>query len=324
MDDIKILIVSGARLESQANADVRTAIMRGWVDIIGAKNVGSVDLRAAPQYIEIHNPTILLAIGSYLPESIYFTEVTKLIRERGGINVFWATEDPYEHDAHYRIIDDFDIIYSCDRNGSKFYNHKEVYHLPLAACPHAHYIPISDVEDRDIDIAFCGVAFGSRKLIISELLPHLRLLNIKIIGPGWGEFGSGFSDERIDSFKLMKIYSQSKFVLNIGRSLHFENKRHVISPSTPGPRTFEAALAGAAQIFHEDTYEIFRFFNKTEILTFSSVSEFNALIDRYINDPLSISQLRHRAQDRALADHLYSHRAREVLEKIIERGVTCS
>src|SRR5208283_3610869 len=168
-------------------------------------------------------PDVVLGLGSYLPESTYFGEVAREARRVGARMVFWATEEPYEQDASYRIERDFDAIFSCDRWGVNFHRHKHAYHLPLAGCGVRHVRPYDEAAERPIDVMFCGVAFSSRKELIEE-------------------------------FQLIDLYGQSKIVLNLGRSLHFENQRYMIVPSSPGPRTYEAALAGALQLFHEDTY----------------------------------------------------------------------
>src|SRR5208337_1574167 len=229
---------------------------------------------AAPGVVGALQPDFVLGLGSYLPESTYFGEVAREARRVGARMVFWATEEPYEQDASYRIERDFDAIFSCDRWGVNFHRHKHAYHLPLAGCGVRHVRPYDEAAERPIDVMFCGVAFSSRKELIEELRPSLAGLNISFIGPGWGQFGFGFSDRRIEKDQLIDLYGQSKIVLNLGRSLHFENQRYMIVPSSPGPRTYEAALAGALQLFHEDTYEIRRYFTADEMPTFSNKREF--------------------------------------------------
>ncbi|MBR0560879.1 glycosyltransferase family protein, partial [Neokomagataea anthophila] len=65
---------------------------------------------------------------------------------------------------------------------------------------------------------------------------------------------------------------------------HFVNKRFVIAPSTPVPRTFDAALAGAFLVFHEATHEIRRYFRADEIPTFSHRTDVEKLVQTYLND----------------------------------------
>nr|WP_238996944.1 glycosyltransferase [Entomobacter blattae] len=308
------MICSGGRYESQANRQVRESIMDGWAAIVGEDNVIAINITGAAAAVETIRPTVVFAIGSYLPESIYFGEICRKAHAIGAVTVFWATEDPYEQDACYRITDDFDVIFSCDKWGTNFYDHPHAYHLALGASKKLHYVPINTTIEKNIDVFFCGVAFTNRKDIVRNLLPILRNLNIRIIGPGWGEFGIGFSDARIDKEQVIELYQRSKIVLNLGRSLHFENKRFMIMPSSPGPRTFEAALAGAMQIFYEDTFEIHTYYQKDEIPTFSNAHDFEKILERFLDNNSLILQTAQKAQDRTLKDHTYEKRIQNVME----------
>ena len=161
-DNQRVLVCSGGRYESQANAQIRDSIMDGWAECFGAHNVTAVHISGAAASVSRLLPTLVFAIGSYLPESTYFGEVCREAKKIGATTVFWATEDPYEQDANYRIADDFDVIFSCDRWGHNFYQRDKVYHLPLAASRQLHYAPLTAEAERTLDFLFCAVAFTSR------------------------------------------------------------------------------------------------------------------------------------------------------------------
>lgn len=316
----KVMVCSGGRYESQANAQIREAIISGWESVFGEGNVISTNIAGAAAAIEYIKPKIVFSIGSYLPESTYFGEVCHRAKKFGAITIFWATEDPYEQDANYRIIDDFDVIFSCDRWGTNFYNHPHTHFLPLAACEKLHYRPIDETIEKTVDVMFCGVAFGSRKDVMRSIKPALTNLKVKIIGPGWGEFGIGFSDARIEKDQLIELYQRSKIVLNLGRSLHFENKRYMIMPSNPGPRTFEASASGAMQLFHEDNYAIHDFYERDEVPVFSTRYDFQQQLDKYLNDPDLLLETAKKAQTRTLRNHLYNNRIQTVMEILKNDG----
>ena len=318
---MKVLICSGGRYESQANAQVRSSIMDGWMEYLGDDNVITANISGAGAVVAALAPDIVLGIGSYLPESTYFGEVSREARRLGKTTVFWATEDPYEQDAHYRIEHDFDAIFSCDHWGVNFYTHPHAFHLPLAGCHRRHYAPISAARQKTIDVMFCGVAFTSRQEVIEDLRSSLYGLDLCFIGPGWGKFGHGFSDRRVDKAHLIELYQKSRIVLNLGRSLHFENRRYMITPSSPGPRTFETALAGAVQLFHEDTYELRSYFTRDEVPSFSNQIEFDRLLDYYLSEPERGLKTAELAQKRALGEHTYAHRARHVVETLKTKGL---
>ena len=313
---MKFLVCTGHPLESHANAQVRRSVMDGLETSFGPGSATAANISGAAAVVAALRPDVVLGLGSYLPESTYFGEVAREARRVGARMVFWATEEPYEQDASYRIERDFDAIFSCDRWGTNFHRHRHAYHLPLAGCGIRHARPYDEAAERPIDVMFCGVAFSNRKELIEELRPSLAGLNISVIGPGWGQFGYGFSDRRIEKDQLIALYAQSKIVLNLGRSLQFENQRYQIVPSSPGPRTYEAALAGTVQFFHEDTYEIRRYFSPDEIPTFSNKREFDALARRYFDSPALRHSTARRAQQRALAEHTYAHRMQAMVDTL--------
>nr|WP_321985003.1 glycosyltransferase [uncultured Lichenicoccus sp.] len=318
---MKALICSGGRYESEANAQIRRCIMDGWIECLGHDNVMSANISGAAAVIAATAPDLVIGIGSYLPESTYFGEVSREARRLGKTTLFWATEDPYEQDASYRILHDFDAIFSCDRWGVNFYTHPHAWHLPLAGCHKRHYVPIDAESRKPIDVLFCGVAFTSRLEIVDDLRTTLAGLNLCFIGPGWGKLGHGFSDRRIGNEQLIELYGQTRIVLNLGRSLHFENRRHMITPSSPGPRTFEAALAGTVQFFHEDTYEIRRYFTAAEVPAFSNQAEFGRLLEKHLGDAEHALCTAELAQRRALSEHTYAHRAHHVIEMLKTNGL---
>jgi spore maturation protein CgeB len=318
---MKFVVCTGHPLESQANAQVRQSVMDGLISCFGGGNVTAANISGAASVVASLRPDIVLGLGSYLPETTYFGEVSREARRIGARTVFWATEDPYEQDASYRIERDFDALFSCDRWGVNFHRHRHAYHLPLAGCGIRHYREYGETADRPIDLMFCGVAFSSRKEIIEELRPSLSGLNISVVGPGWGQFGFGFSDRRIEKDQLIELYGHAKIVLNLGRSLHFENQRYMIVPSSPGPRTFEAALAGTVQFFHEDTYEIRRYFAADEVPSFSNKLEFDRLLKRYMDSPALRHATARKAQARALAEHTYARRMVTMMETLKTEGL---
>ncbi len=318
--DLKVLICGEAPLESQANASIRSSIRDGWIEYLSAPRVSCASLDGAAAAIAAIRPDLLLCVGSYLPEAAYFGEASRIARAAGAVCAFWATEDPYEKDASYRIERHFDAIFTCDRWTRRFYDHSRVFHLPLAGCPRRHHVAIECDAARPVDVLFCGVAFANRREIIAALMPALRGLKLSVIGPGWGG-EAGFSEQRVDKARLIELYARSKIVLNLGRSLNFENARYQIAASTPGPRTFEAAMAGGMQLFHEDSPEIRDYFEEDEVPGFSGALEFQRLLDRFVQADALRTETAARAQRRALADHSYARRARQLVETLVGEGL---
>ena len=319
---MRVLICGDAPLESEANAQVRGAIRDGWIDYLSERQVCTTSLGSVAPAIAAMRPNLVLCVGSYLPETAYFGELARACRGTGAVSAFWATEDPYEKDASYRIEPHFDAIFTCDRATQRFYDHPRVFHLPLAGCARRHFLRVPEIPSaQPIDVLFCGVAFANRREILAALMPSLAGLRVSVIGPGWDGLGAGFSDQRIEKRRLIELYGQSKIVLNLGRSLNLENSRYQIAASTPGPRTFEAAMAGGLQFFHEDTLEIRDYFEDDEIPGFSGALDFRRLLHQFRGAPELGRATARRAQQRALAEHSYESRAGTLLGYLRGEGL---
>ena len=121
-------------------------------------------------------------------------------------------------------------------------------------------------------------------------------------------------DLYIPNHQLKDYFATSRIVLNMGRDLSFANKKYQLVPSTPGPRTFEAAMAGACQLMFADSLEIMDYFNiDTEILLFNNPSEFEFLLMDLIHNPEKRFRIGAAARERCLRDHTYANRAQKIL-----------
>jgi spore maturation protein CgeB len=114
----------------------------------------------------------------------------------------------------------------------------------------------------------------------------------------------------------------SWITLNIGRTLHLANSRYQLDASTPGPRTFEAALAGTVQIAFVDGLAISDFFEPgREVLLFDDPQDFTSQLDALLADPERCRDLAEAARQRALRDHTYAARCRTLLNWIDKPGL---
>lgn len=105
------------------------------------------------------------------------------------------------------------------------------------------------------------------------------------------------------------VYARHRCSLNI----HAQVVRHGTNM-----RTFEAAGYGIPQVV-EQRPGLERYFEPDdELLTFDDGEEMVAAIQRLRNDPELSRRLATRARERALAEHTYHHRARALLDGLLE------
>ena len=106
--------------------------------------------------------------------------------------------------------------------------------------------------------------------------------------------------------------------LSIGRRHDLANSSR-ISPSTPGPRLFEASGCGAVQLVCDSGFEIGCYYEPNhEILWARNVDDAIECLQRASKDPAMLDQMSQRCWKRTQAEHLYSHRAAQILKLVME------
>jgi spore maturation protein CgeB len=105
--------------------------------------------------------------------------------------------------------------------------------------------------------------------------------------------------------------------LNIGRRFNLANNKYQLEPTTPGPRTFEAAMAGGLQCVYLESLELADYFTfGEEVLVFDSTYELKVLVEELRSDKLARMRLAEKSQARAIKDHTYAARAKVILNNV--------
>ena len=311
------VLVCGAfpdRLNS--NLAIKHAIADGFREKLGAEAVHECPFEAVAETVRRTRPDFVLLVGSCLQDFLRYKPVRAACDAVGACLAFWLHDDPYELDYSFRAAEVADVIFTNDAWSARHYDHPRVYHLPLAADPKVDLRPVN--EHRYIDLFFCGVAFMNRIDFVRDLHPYLTPKHrVNIYGERWPADLSYCCNQRLDAKGFADLCSVSLATLNIGRHFDLANRRYSLPATTPGPRTFQAAMAGAVQLFFLESLEIFDYFEPgKEILTFDQPNEVVPLLDRLAGDPAYARGIAGAAQRRALADHTYAHRAGEILERL--------
>ena len=264
----------------------------------------------------------LLYIGSSLSEDVPLATMSAMAKLSDVPSVFWATDDPYEFDARYRA-DGFDIYLSNDGNAAMhFIERSHVYHLPLAAAS-ADKRVIVPVLERKLGAFFCGYHYESRRRIISDLLaaPNFSRNDLVVMGGDWNIPGLQQMPSVETHENLIDAYTAVWFVLNLGRTYDIANSHRKLVATTPGPRTFECALAGTPQVYFCNSLEIEDYYEPdNEILVVESVDEAIERMRWLRKNPDAWRAIAEAAQARTEAEHLYEHRIQKMLSILVEAG----
>ncbi|GJD51611.1 hypothetical protein OPKNFCMD_4366 [Methylobacterium crusticola] len=232
----------------------------------------------------------------------------------------WTTEDPYELEENLRIAAPFDAVFTNDLASLPVYG-EAARHLPLAASPLFHDLAPGPDEEALYDLCFVGTAWPNRVRTINRILTGVRRpLRMKIALPANPHLPpvelvdrALFTNWRVPNPELARIANRSRITLNLERQFSAARPDQA-SGSTPPPRLFENALAGAFQISLGGGAEARRYFDPETEIAFCDGED--ALIERIewaLDHPEARTAMAAAARRRARAEHLYDHRVDAIL-----------
>lgn len=312
---LKVLVCSASSDKINRNALLRNFVGRGFAELLTAENVLSCSLDYAVEATRQLQPELVIIFGSCMPDNSDYSGLKSYCVRSGATMVFWLHDDPYEFDYNFKIYNYADFIFSNDKWAVTHIEHPRVFHLPLAADPQTHYRTIQNEFVRDM--FFCGVGFPNRIQLLSDCANALSSFLVDVYGDHWPEALKFCYNYRINNEALPDYYAASLVTLNIGRRFNIANSRYQLDATTPGPRTFEAAMAGAVQCVHFEQPEILDYFTPgKELFIFDDAKELADIINQLKENPELRLQMANAAQDRVNKEHTYKHRASKMLELI--------
>ncbi|MBU0726283.1 MAG: glycosyltransferase [Alphaproteobacteria bacterium] len=317
--NFKLLVMSGSPDALNTNASLRHYVGEGFRAAFPEATIAVSSYEDGVRSAQALQPDMTLVFGSIMLDGADFGPIAEVTKRHGRLLGFWLHDDPYEFDMNARIYGMADIVFTNDRASLDFYPPSvPVHHLPLAGSAATHLRPV--VTRGGPDLFFCGHRFANRSRFFGDLAPHAKRLGAElcVVGSGWERDAiEGVTPMRLPNAALPDLYASALGVVNIGRDENIANRRFAIRPSTPGPRTFEAAFAGAAQIMLTAGLEILDYFEPdSEILLADDAGDCAEHWQRLLKDRDYSLLLGRNAQRRALAEHGYDARARRIADLV--------
>ena len=311
----RVLVTSTFTDALNRNTGIRACLADGFRELLGSEGVVTVPLELASGLIRAFRPDLIVAVGSVVPDASDLRGLRRAADETGAQLAYWLHDDPYEFDYAFKAELTADVVFTNDAWAVHHYRHGSVHHLPLAAAPACHYRDLVPVADRATVVFFCGVAYANRVALIRRADDLLSRHPVAIHGTDWPSDIRCASNRRLTAAEMADHAADARLTLNIGRDLDIANRRLSLPQATPGPRTFEVALAGSAQLYFATGLEICDHFEPgAEILLVDGVRDIARAIEQALDDPASILAIAERAQARALQDHTYRRRAERMLD----------
>jgi spore maturation protein CgeB len=256
----------------------------------------------------------------FLAQAPVSVELLGKLRENGVRTAFWFVENHRVLSYWKEIAPQCDYFFTIQRG--EFFTRLEDagafshYYLPLACDPSIHRPVVLDPSERDIyrsQLSLAGYGYYNRL----HVLQGLTDFSPKLWGPGWERAPSLLpfvqrNGAEFDVETMVKIYSGTDINLNLHSSTHATG----VEPDGDfvNPRTFELAACGAFQLTDERSELAELFEAGREVATFRDVADLRSRIRHYLDHPDERCTIAARGRDRALADHTYARRMRQMLE----------
>jgi spore maturation protein CgeB len=313
----RVLVTSTVPDALNTNKAIRKYVATGFVDVLGQDAVLQSAYEAAPQVIGDNTPDLVLAVGGCGVDAASLNEIRRAADRAGARLALWVHDDPYEFDYADRATAVADIIFTSDAWAKVHYRFDRVHHLPLAGCKRTHFREIREDDPISVLLFFCGVGYPNRVAFLRQCKPVLEVYPVEIYGAHWPHDLPMAVNRRLTVDEMADKARNALLTLNIGRTLNIANRRYNLPASTPGPRTFEVALSGSAQVHFVDGLEIADYFDPdSEIVLFDAVSDLRRILEHAREEPEHYARIARAAQARALRDHTYSRRAETVIARV--------
>jgi len=265
-------------------------------------------------------PDLLFALA----QAPLYENVLARLRKFGFPTAFWFVEDFRVMPYWQRVGPLYDHFF-CIQQGELMQQLKErgchsVHYLPMACDPTVH-TPVSlTPEEHQIyasDVSFVGAGYYNRRNLFQGLLDF----DFKIWGSDWEgclPLRSVIQRDgaRISTEDSVKIFNATAINLNLHSSPYHEG----VNPHGDyvNPRTFELAGCEAFQLVDHRSLlpELFRVGD--EIICFSTLAEARHLISYYLAHRTERDTIAARARARALRDHTYAQRMRQMLDLVFQ------
>lgn len=313
---MRVVVSSGTIDAINTNQRLRRRIAHGFDELGLASH--SCALERLPALLQQERVDLLLITGSIANPDVDLTWLVRKATKQQTQVVFWLHDDPYEFDLHWRLNGLHCPVFSNEPNCLPYY--------PASCRPRALALaasPLDDVpepatsEEREpeVDLGFCGVAFPERVGLLRQLIA--AGFSLACWGDGWPDDLTGSVNMRLGPLGLRTLYRRCRLVVNLGREVAIANQRQQIASSTPGPRTFEAALLGAVQLHLGQSPRIASYYTpKDGVIPANCIEDIASLVERARKNPSWRRQLGAAAARHTRRHHLYRHRCHDLLANL--------
>lgn len=241
------------------------------------------------------------AVYYYNPDILFYFHfhdwINKdIIKELPVKKYIWLADDSWRYDDTQHVWELFDTIITTDKDSHE----KRLlggYDSILSEWGCNHLLCRDLGMERIYDVSFIGSKHSNREEQIAQLWG--AGINVKCFGKGWDDNG------RISQGNLIKIYNQSKIVLNLS-SDSAQKKIQV------NARDFEATGCGALLLTQNNDAILECFEPMEEIITYQNIGQAIHEMKHFLKHDEYLKRYAKAGHARTLKDHTYMKRFQDI------------
>lgn len=247
------------------------------------------------------------------------TQLMRRIRPAFRTMILWTFEDPFMRDFNVENAGLFDYVFTNDPSCADYYRGKGHY-LPLASSRTIHQRDVRDAEQLDYDIFFAGTMWPNRVETLRRIIAAFPGARLKLICPG-NEYLPPLPAD-LAELAIQRPVSHEAFIdfanasaVTLTMFRDYASHGDISQATAPGPRFFELALAGAAQVVEAPESMDAQYFSEIEgTFLARDIDGVVAAVAALLSDADLRRKTAQAAQKSALEGHLYEHRLRRMAE----------
>ncbi|WP_428377418.1 glycosyltransferase family protein [Lichenicoccus sp.] len=310
-------VIYNTNFTHNPNAYLTLAVMDAARQVFGNTDVVLADNRTlAPLAAGGLHDVLICLDGQRLHEGLL-----RRVRHAFPTMILWLFEDPFMLDYNLRNIALFDFVLTNDPSCTAAYGAKGHY-MPLAASLRFHHRSIKPDADLDYDIFFAGTMWPNRVRSLRRILTAFPDARLKLVCPTNeylpplpGDLARLAIPWPVSHASFIDFANASRVTLTMFRE--YASHGDIGQATAPGPRLFELACSGTAQVVEcGDAMQSGRFEALHGIDLVRSGEALVGAVRRLLHDPLLRASQAIAAQDCALSSQLYTHRLQAL------RGIT--
>ena len=305
-------ILYNTNFTHNANAYLTLAVQRAAEVVFGAGNVVLADNRTLAELAASgEHATLICLDGQRLHRPLI-----ERVRPAFQSTVLWLFEDPFMLDYNLAHAGLFDYVFTNDPSCASHY--PSGHYLPLAASENLQFRPVREDAACEYDIFFAGTMWPNRVNTLRALLERFETKRFKLVCPTNSylpplprDIAARAVQWPISLPSFVDFANASRVTLTMFRD--YASHGSASQATAPGPRLFELAMAGAAQVVELDPALPAGNFRVIEgVACCDSLPALVAEIDTLLQNP-ALRESRAAAAQRSVREsHCYENRLQQI------------